>query len=76
MNGGLLKPNLTKAEFRSVTVTIYADGHEVYSKVFTSLKACRIPSYKGYAWWVKFVGNVDIRSFSMSTSLRELASPQ
>lgn len=76
VNGGLLKPNLTKAEFRSVTVTIYADGHEVYSKVFTSLKACRIPPYKGYAWWVKFVGNVDIRSFSMSTSMRELASPQ
>ena len=75
-NGSLLQAALTKAAFRSVTVTIYSDDVEVYSKTFTSLQACRIPSYRGYAWWVRFSGNVDIRSFSMSTSMNELASPR
>lgn len=76
VDGSLLQSNLTKAEFRSVTVTIYSDNVEVYTKTFTDLQACRIPSYRGYAWWVKFVGNVDVRSFSMSTSMNELAAPR
>lgn len=76
VDGSLLQTNLTKADFRSVRVTLYADGKEVYSKDFTSYQACRIPAYKGYAWWVKIAGNVDVRAFSMSTSMNELASPR
>lgn len=76
VNGGLLKPNLSKADFRSVTVTLYADGKEVYTKTFTSIQACRVPAWKGYAWQVRISGTVAVRSFSMSTAMSDLASPQ
>ena len=75
VNGSLMNTVPSLAEFRTVTVTLFADGKEVYSRVFNSLEAVRIPPATGYAWEVRFTGNLDVRSFAMSTSMRELASP-
>lgn len=75
VNGSLLKSLPTKADFRYVTVTLYADGKEVYTKTFTDILACRIPAVKGYAWEIRLVGTMNIRSFAMSTTMNELSSP-
>ena len=75
VNGSLLEPVPSRAEFRTVTVTLFADGEAVYSKVFTDVEACRIPPCVGYTWEVRFSGNINVRTFAMATSMRELASP-
>lgn len=75
VNGSLMRTLPVRADFRSVTVTLIADGKEVYSKAFTEIDACRIPAVKAYAWEVRFTGSVYIRSFAMSTTMRELSSP-
>lgn len=76
VNGSLLRDQMTMPEFRSVGVTLYCDGKAVYSKIFDSIVAVRIPPAKGYAWQVRISGNLNVRSFAMSTTMRELASPQ
>ena len=75
VNGSLMNTVPSLAEFRTVTVTLFADGKEIYSRVFDSVEAVRIPPATGYAWEVRLTGNLDVRSFAMSTSMRELASP-
>ena len=75
VNGSLLQSLPTKADFRSVTVTLIADGKEVYSKVFTDIMACRVPPVKAYSWEILFTGAVNVRSFALSTTMRELSSP-
>ena len=75
VNGSLLQSVPSRAEARTVTVTLIADGEEIYSKTFSEIVACRIPAVTAYSWQVRFTGTVNIRSFAMSTSMRELASP-
>lgn len=75
VNGSLMTSTPSHAEVRSVQLTLFADGKEVYTKSFSDIEACRIPPAVGYAWEVRLAGTVDIRSFAMSTSMRELASP-
>ncbi len=75
VNGSLMQSVPTLAEFRTVTVTLIADGEEIYSKAFTEIEACRIPPVPAYSWQVRFSGNVNVRTFAMATSMRELASP-
>ena len=75
VNGSLLKSLPVQADFRNIAVTLFADGKEVYSKVFTTIIACRVPSATGYSWEVRFTGNINVRSFALSTSMQELASP-
>lgn len=75
VNGSLLRNVPSKPDTRSVSVTLIADGQEVYTKTFKNIMACRVPSYKAYSWQVRFAGNIAVRSFSLSTTMRELASP-
>lgn len=75
VNGSVLQSLPTKADFRSVTVTLIADGKEVYSRVFTDIMACRVPPVKAYSWEVLFTGSVNVRSFALSTTMRELSNP-
>ena len=75
VNGSLLKSLPVQADFRNIAVTLFADGKEIYSKVFTTIVACRVPSATGYSWEVRFTGNINVRSFALSTSMQELASP-
>lgn len=76
INGSLMRGVPSEAEFRTVTVTLIADGEEIYSKVFTDIVACRIPAVTAYSWQVRFSGNVNVRTFAMATSMQELASPK
>lgn len=76
VDGTLLKPLINEASFRYVQVTLYADGEAVYVKRFTSPKAVRVPPVKAYSWEVKLQGNLDVMSFTMASTMRELASPQ
>lgn len=58
---------------RYITVTIYADGVQVYSGNVTSQEPIRLPvSTKAYVWEVKFNGNTPLRAFHMATSIGEL----
>lgn len=75
INGSVMVSPERKADFRSVQVTLYGDGKEVYSRVFTSIKACRIPAVRAYSWQVRFTGNVPIRSFVMGTTMKEVSAP-
>ena len=70
----MLEPIPSLAEYRSATVTLFADGVPVYSKTFTSFDAVRIPAVKAFAWEVQFNGSLDVRTFAMATTMRELAS--
>lgn len=74
INGSMLEPIPSLAEYRSATVTLFADGVPVYSKTFTSFDAVRIPAVKAFAWEVQFNGSLDVRTFAMATTMRELAS--
>lgn len=75
VNGSLMKTLADEASFRYVQVTLYVDGEAVYTKRFDSPKAVRVPAVKGYSWEVAFQGNLDLISFSMASTMRELASP-
>lgn len=75
VNGSVLQSVPIKADIRSVTVSLYADGELVYTKMFTDIRACRIPPIKAYTWEVRFTGTVAVRTFAMSTTMRELANP-
>lgn len=75
VNGSLMRSLPIKAEFRYVTVTLTADGQQIYSKTFNSIMACRIPAVKAYSWEVSFSGTMYVRSFAMATTMRELSSP-
>ena len=75
VNGSMMKTVPSKAEFRSVSVTIIADGNVVYTKKFIDTNACRLPAVKGYAWEIVISGSIAVRSFAMSTTMRELTSP-
>ena len=75
VNGSILRSVGTKADYRTVTVTLIGDGEEVYSKVFTTIDACRIPPVRAFSWEVIISGTIDVRSFTMSTTMRELSSP-
>ena len=74
INGSLLSPVPTLAEYRSVTVTIYADSKLVYTKTMRSFDAVRLPAVKAFAWEVQINGSLDVRAFAMATTMRELAS--
>lgn len=76
VNGGLLANLPSKADSRSVSVTLIADGKEIYHKVFTDCIACRIPAVRAHAWEVRFAGTLNIRAFAMATTMVELASPK
>lgn len=75
VNGSLMKPLVDEASFRYVQVMLYVDGKAVYTRRFNSPKAVRIPAVKGYSWEVGLQGNLDTISFSMASTMRELASP-
>ena len=75
VNGSLMRTLPVRADFRFVTVTLVADGKEIYSKTFTQIQSCRIPAVKAYAWEVRFSGTMFVRSFAMATTMRELSSP-
>ena len=75
VNGSLMRTLPVRADFRYVTVTLAADGRDIYSKTFTEIQACRIPAVKAYTWEVRFSGTMFVRSFAMSTTMRELSSP-
>lgn len=75
VNGSLMKPLVNEAAFRYVQITLYVDSKPVYTKRFTSSKAVRVPPVKGYSWEIGIQGNLDMISFSMASTMRELASP-
>lgn len=75
VNGDLMEDIPTFPEYRWVTVTLIADGEEVYTRGFDSIQAVRVPAVRAHSWQVKLAGNLQIRTFAMSTSMRELASP-
>lgn len=72
-NGSNLQDIPSSADARNVTVTILADGVQVFSKAVYSIAPCRISAgYKAYDWEVIISGNVPVRSFAMATSIGEL----
>lgn len=72
-NGSNMQDIPTSADARNVTVTILADGVQVFSQPVYSINPSRIASgYKAYDWEVIISGNVPVRSFSMATSIGEL----
>lgn len=73
VDGGILKNPISKADVRSVSVSLFADDELFYTKTFTSYKAVRIPARRGHSWKIRIAGNIDVRSFAMSTSMAELA---
>jgi hypothetical protein len=75
VNGGVLESLPSQAEYRSVNVSIYADGKLIYSRGFDNIIAVRIPPVRAHGWQIRLSGTVNVRSFSMSTTMRELASP-
>lgn len=76
VNGSLMKPLVDEASFRYVQVTLFADGEPVYTKRFNTVKAVRVPPIRAYSWEVSLQGNLDVISFTMASTMRELASPQ
>lgn len=75
VDGSLMKSLPTEPEDRYLKVTLIGDGEVVYEKEFDSIVSVRVPAVKAYAWEVRFEGNIDLISFSMSTTMRTLASP-
>jgi hypothetical protein len=75
VNGGVLESLPSQAEYRSINVSIYADGKLIYSRGFDNIIAVRIPPVRAHGWQIRLSGTVNVRSFSMSTTMRELASP-
>lgn len=68
---GVLAP-LPEAGYASLTLTIWADGVQVYQGLFTSLEAVRIPAVRGYAWEFQVSGTIGVRSIGVATSVQEL----
>ena len=75
INGSVLKDLPALAEYRYVTVTLYADGKAVYEKTFTDYFACRIPPVRSFDWQIRITGTANVRSFAMATTMRELSAP-
>lgn len=75
VNGDLLEDIPTFPEYRTVTVTLIADGEEIYTRSFDSIQAVRIPPVRAHDWQIRLAGNMQIRSFSMATTMAELARP-
>ena len=75
VNGDIMEPVPSFPEYRYIRVTLIADDEEVYTCSFDSIQAVRVPPVRAHSWKIKFAGNLEIRSFMISTSMRELASP-
>lgn len=76
VNGDILKDMLSIVEYRSITVSLIADGNVIYTRSFDNIQAVRVPAVKAHSWQVRIVGNLDVKSFAMSTTMQELARPQ
>lgn len=76
VNGSEMKPVPDELDVVYVSVTIYADGKAIYTRLFNNVQSVRIPPVKAYKWQVQIVGTIDVRAFAMATSMRELASPK
>lgn len=72
VDGGVLMDVPEYAKLRTVQVTFYCDGKEIYTKDFNSCVACRLPRANGYHWEIRFAGDITVRGFQMATSMTEL----
>lgn len=71
INGSILS-TLASISARTVSVTFYNDGLQVYSTNVTSVEPLRLPSLRSYVWEIVISGTVAVRSLSMATSITEL----
>jgi hypothetical protein len=56
-----------------VTVTIFANGVNVFEKAVSSAKAFKLPrGFKGKRWEVQFAGSIPVRGFDMATTMKEI----
>ena len=73
INGSALQAFPTNNDSHFITVTVFADGTQVFSSAITSADPVRMPATgKWYAWELLITGTVACRQIAMSTSIGEL----
>jgi len=75
INGSILQNLPEAASARTVQVVLYGDDGEVRANLQpTSVDPIRIPPFKSRQLEVSILGNIDVRSLRMATTLEELQS--
>lgn len=73
LNGSYLLDVPEQANFRTITVIVYADGQQIFEAGVTSQEPIRMPAQqKGYVYEVRISGNTPVRSVIMAGSIGEL----
>lgn len=75
MNGSLLRTPPTRPERVYVNVIGYTEGDLAFSESLTDSRTVRLPPTKGDFWQFRIIGNMNVRSVILATTMRELASP-
>lgn len=74
LNGSILHDVPSPAATRYVTINVFSDGVQVASVSPLTMDPFRLPPFKGREIEVQILGNVDVRSVQMATTIGELAS--
>lgn len=73
VNGSKLYDIPEQADFRTVTVIVYADGKQIFAKDVISQEPFRMPAdVKAYIYEILVAGNTPVRSVIMASSINEL----
>ncbi|TDN70398.1 hypothetical protein [Paraburkholderia sp. BL10I2N1] len=73
VDGSSLIPIIATEDVRSIQVTIFADGVQVFEAGMTSNDPVRMPAgFKATTWEILITGNTAVRRFTMATTVGEL----
>ena len=59
-----------------INVVGYIEDELAFSESLTSADSVRLPAKKGDFWQIRIIGNLNVRSVRMATTMRELAMPE
>ena len=75
VNGSVMRLLPTKPESVFVNVIGYNEGELLFSESLTDSRSVRLPAKKGDFWQFRVIGNMNVRSVILATTMRELSSP-
>ena len=75
VNGSVMRLLPTKPESVFVNVIGYNEGELLFSESLTDARSVRLPAKKGDFWQFRVIGNMNVRSVLLATTMRELSSP-
>jgi len=76
VGGSLMNLLPTKPESVYINVVGYIEDELAFSESLTSADSVRLPAKKGDFWQIRIIGNLNVRSVRMATTMHELAMPE